>query len=49
MQWSTGHSTSCEPMSWLNSKRSGREPGSSTGRPSQENGWRGESNIASRP
>jgi hypothetical protein len=27
MQWSTGHSTSCEPISWLNSKRSGREPG----------------------
>jgi hypothetical protein len=36
MQWSTGHSTSCEPMSCENSKRSGREPGSSTGRPSQE-------------
>ena len=34
--WSTGHSTSCEPMSWPNSKRSGREPGSSTGRPIQE-------------
>ena len=49
MQWSTGHSTSCEPISWLNSKRSGREPGSSIGRPSQRNSaWR-HSNIASRP
>ena len=49
MQWSTGHSISCEPMSWENSKRSGREPGSSTGRPSQEKRMAGESNIASRP